>query len=43
MTVVVNLDTKRFASGETLTPGQLICPEQMKKYGAPAAPALWGD
>lgn len=30
MTVVVDLDTKRFASGETLMPGQFTCPEQMK-------------
>ena len=43
MTVVVNLDTKRFASGETLTPGRFTSPERMKSSGAPAAPALWGD
>ena len=35
MTVVVNLDTKRLASGETLTPGRLTRPERMKSSGPP--------
>ena len=35
MTVVVNLDTKRFASGETLTPGRFTRPERMKSSGPP--------
>ena len=35
MTIVVNLDTKRFASGETLTQGRLTRPERMKSSGPP--------